>query len=113
MNVTEICVTAGRKFADPGDRGTTLCENLHLKASLDEGDDEGMCIMLLQARAEMRVETHCDRLIRSLANRRSIQHVNDQLGDAMDGADEQNEEVKMLNKQLGDLKGQQSIFATE
>lgn len=112
MNITEICVTAGRKFADPGEPGTVLCCNVHMKATIDGREVGGVAgsIRDLQASAERHVEAHRDRLVSSLANRRSIQHVNDTLGDVMDSADEQTEEVKRLELSLEQLKSNPSIF---
>lgn len=104
MYINEICVTAGRKFADPGELGTTLCCNVHFKAVLSPGDEEADCTRRLQALAEQDVEAHRDRLVSSLANRRSIQHVQDTLDDVMDSADEQTTEVKRLESSLEQLR---------
>jgi len=112
MTITEICVTAGRKFADPGEPGTTLCCNVHLKATLsdDEVDTVRGCTQTLQNSAERYVEAHRARLISSLANRRSIKHVNDLLSDTMDSADEQTQDVKRQELSLEQLKLTPSIF---
>ena len=112
MFITEICVTAGRKFADPGEPGTTLCCNVHLKATVDP-DETDHTMGTLQAHAERLVEAHRDRLVSSLANRRSIQRVNDRMGDAMDLVDETGSEAQSLRQDLVDLEKQPSIFTTE
>lgn len=110
MTITEICVTAGRKFADPGEPGTTCNSNVHMKARVAAGETIPEAMRRLQGKAECYVEAHRDRLISSLANRRSIQHVNDAIGDAMGGADEQSHEVKRLELSLEQLKLTPSIF---
>lgn len=110
MIITEICVTAGRKFADPGEPGTVLCCNVHFKAQIGGSESVLSATRRLLHMAEQDVEAHRDRLVSSLANRRSIQHVNDTLSDVMDGADEHNEEGKRLELQLEQLKLNPSIF---
>lgn len=111
MTITEICVTAGRKFADPGEPGITLCCNVHLKATTNGTQEtHGDATRALQREAECLVQAHRDRLVSSLANRRSIQHVNDAISDAMDSEDEQNQEVRRLELSLEQLKLNPSIF---
>lgn len=109
MTITEIQVTAGRVFQDPNDPKTTLRTIVCLKASADPGQSD-YNTRELQMRAERLVQDHRDRLVSSLENRRSIQHVQDVIGDVRDGADEQNEEAKALEMQLAQLQETPSIF---
>lgn len=112
MKITEIQVTAGRVFQDPNDPGTTLSCDVSLKATTDPNKacPDTADVKALQATAELYVDGHCGRLIRSLANRRSIQQVNDRLSDVMDRADEDSGELKQLASSLHLLRKTPSIF---
>ena len=113
MNITKIQVSANRAFPDPDDPKTTLRMGVCLEAALDQNDIAGACVDTLQASAETLVENHREKLVSSLENRRSIQHLNDTLSDIMDSTDEQCEEEKRLVKTIDKLEALPSIFNDE
>jgi hypothetical protein len=58
MKITEITVSAGRKFNHPLESYSNLSPSVTLRATLDEGDDPHACTVSLQAQAETVVEEH-------------------------------------------------------
>lgn len=63
MNITHIHVTAGRGFNHPYEQYANFKFDLHLQATLEEGEVPKDCIILLQAEAEAAAELHKQRIL--------------------------------------------------
>lgn len=66
MKIEKITVSAGRTFNHPFESYSNLRPEVHLVASVEDGDDPEKCAKELQAKAESLVEDHKQNMLRSL-----------------------------------------------
>lgn len=69
MQVTEIIVSAGRKFNHPFESYSNLSPGITLKAKLTDGEDWQVAAKALQAEAERIIEDHKQDLLESIENK--------------------------------------------
>lgn len=100
MKITHIHVTAGRGFNHPYEQYANFKFDLHLQATLEEGEAPKDCIIHLQAEAEAAAEQHKQRILNDCKRLRLIEEGNREL-----------ERLRVRAKQQEDL--QPEIAKTE
>lgn len=72
MKTTHIHVTAGRGFNHPHEQYANFKFDLHLQATLEEGEEPAAALATLQAQAEQAAEAHKARILDDVERLRLI-----------------------------------------
>lgn len=73
MKTTHIHVTAGRGFNHPYEQYANFRFDLHLQATLEDGDEPAECLAKLQSEAESAAEKHKKRILDDVERLRLIE----------------------------------------
>ncbi len=84
MQVKAIKVSAGRTFNHPYESYSNLRCDVHLDATLDEGEDAHASVRALQNQAEELAEDHKQTLLKQLHSLEKLSRTKEEIGDLED-----------------------------
>lgn len=103
MQVTEIIVSAGRKFNHPYEDYSNLSPGITLKAKLVDGEDWEVAAKALQAEAERAIEDHKRVLLESIEKIEQMTRHQQRVADLAKKIREANEELDNVRREHPDL----------